>query len=282
MARTASLNILNGTTQDELAESYGHLIESIQKNALSEQLKNTIYSGDPTTGSVEIDRFRNSEAGDYGDARAAQKGAGLNNSGKVTINIDKNKEIIEEVEAKDIALFGIPSLLSRRVSNHSRRMIANLDTVFFKTAVDEGTEVTLDSSVVAIEDVMEALIQSVETTTNYYVDGVDRDQLVMTLNPATYGKLRNYIDHVSNPTVDSGTESVAMFHGVRVYSNIRQSVAAIVMIEGAIGQPVMVNEYADEKINLSNAHAIELFYSYGTKAIMPDLIKTLTELPTGA
>ena len=279
MARTASSNIYNGSNKDDLSESYGHLIESIQKGALSERLKNTTYSGDPTTGSVEIDRFRNATAGNYGDARTAAGGAALNNSGKVTININQDKEIVEEIEGKDIALFGIPSILARRVTNHARRMIANLDTAFFATAVSEGTAVTLPSDVLAIEDVMEALIQSVETTQNYYVDGVDRDQLVMTLNPATYGKLRNYIDTVSDPTVNSGAESIAMFHGVRVYSNIRQTVAAIVMIEGAIGQPVMVNEYADEKINLSNAHAIELFYSYGTKAVMPDLIKTLATLP---
>lgn len=101
MARTNASSILNGTAQDTLAESYGHLIESIQKGALSEKLKNTTYSGDPTTGSVEIDRFRNSVAGNYGDARTAKEGAALNNSGKVTININQDKEIIEEIEGKE-------------------------------------------------------------------------------------------------------------------------------------------------------------------------------------
>lgn len=280
MARTSASSILNGSNADLLAESYGSLIESIQKGALSEKIKNTLYSGDPTTGSVEVDRFRNAVAGDYGDARTAQKGSALNNDGKVTINIDTDKEIVEEIEGKDIALFGLPSIVARRVANHAKRMIANLDTAFFTTAVSSGTAVTLDEDVTAIEDVCEAMIQSVETTSNNYVDGVDRDQIVLTLNPATYGKLRNYIDTVSVPTADSGTEEIAMFHGVRVYSNTRQSVAILAMIEGAVAQPVLVNEYADEKINLSNAHAIELFYSYGTKAVMPDLIKKLSALPT--
>lgn len=279
MARTSASSILNGANADVLAESYGSLIESIQKGAISEKIKNTMYSGDPTTGSVEVDRFRNAVAGDYGDARTAAKGSALNNDGKVTINIDTDKEIVEEIEGKDIALFGLPSIVARRVANHSKRMIANLDTAFFTTAVSSGTAVTLEDDVIEIEDVCEAMIQSVETTSNNFVDGVDRDQIVLTLSPAAYGKLRNYIDKVSVPTADSGTEELNMFHGVRVYSNTRQSVAIIAMIEGAVAQPVLVNEYADEKINLSNAHAIELFYSYGTKAVMPDLIKTLATLP---
>ena len=279
MARTSASSILNGANADVLAESYGSLIESIQKGAISEKIKNTMYSGDPTTGSVEVDRFRNAVAGDYGDARTAAKGSALNNDGKVTINIDTDKEIVEEIEGKDIALFGLPSIVARRVANHSKRMIANLDTAFFTTAVSSGTAVTLEDDVIEIEDVCEAMIQSIETTSNNFVDGVDRDQIVLTLSPAAYGKLRNYIDKVSVPTADSGTEELNMFHGVRVYSNTRQSVAIIAMIEGAVAQPVLVNEYADEKINLSNAHAIELFYSYGTKAVMPDLIKTLATLP---
>lgn len=279
MARTSASSILNGANADVLAESYGSLIESIQKGAISEKIKNTMYSGDPTTGSVEVDRFRNAVAGDYGDARTAAKGSALNNDGKVTINIDTDKEIVEEIEGKDIALFGLPSIVARRVANHSKRMIANLDTAFFTTAVSSGTAVTLEDDIIEIEDVCEAMIQSIETTSNNFVDGVDRDQIVLTLSPAAYGKLRNYIDKVSVPTADSGTEELNMFHGVRVYSNTRQSVAIIAMIEGAVAQPVLVNEYADEKINLSNAHAIELFYSYGTKAVMPDLIKTLATLP---
>ena len=67
MARTSASSILNGANADVLAESYGSLIESIQKGAISEKIKNTMYSGDPTTGSVEVDRFRNAVAGDYGD-----------------------------------------------------------------------------------------------------------------------------------------------------------------------------------------------------------------------
>ena len=42
-----------------------------QESAISEKMKNTDYSGDPTSGSVEIDRFKNAQVDDYGTARAA-------------------------------------------------------------------------------------------------------------------------------------------------------------------------------------------------------------------
>lgn len=281
MARTNAANITTtGDNKDQLAESYGNLIESIQKGALSERLKNTDYSGDPTTGSVEVNRFKNSTVKDYGTARAAGKGDGLKNTGKVTINLDQDIEIVEELEGKDVKLFGVPNLLARRVGNHSMSTIAKLDRAFFSTAESAGTAVTLDSDIVNIEDVAEAMIQSVETTQNDWVDGVDRDLIEVTLTPAAYGKLRNYIDKVSVPTADSGTEEIEVFHGARVYSNTRQTKAIIVMAHGAVAQPVTIDEYTDEKINLSNAHAVELFGSYGTKAVMPDLIKTLETLPT--
>ena len=273
MARTNAISIVNGENADQLAESYGNLIESVQKGAISEKIKNTMYSGDPSTGSVEINRFVNAAVADYGDARSDGKGSALNNAGKVTVNIDTDKEIIEEIEGKDIALFGLPGIIARRVQNHAKRMIANLDSAFFAAAETAATEVTVEGT--AIEDIAEEMIQSIETVSNDYVDGVDRDQIVLTLTPAAYGKLRNYVDKVTVPTANSGEEEIAMFHGVRVYSNVRQTAGIVAMVEGAVAQPVLVNEYTDEKINLSNAHAVELFYSYGTKAIMPDLIKKL-------
>lgn len=52
MARTDALSIYTnvaGSTADKLAESYGKVIESIQKGALSEQLKNKDYSGTLST-----------------------------------------------------------------------------------------------------------------------------------------------------------------------------------------------------------------------------------------
>lgn len=281
MARTDALSIYTnaaGTTADKLAESYGKVIDSIQKGALSEQLKNKDYSGDPTTGSVEINRFKNSAAANYGTARTAGAGSKVLNTGKVTINLNVDKEIVEEIEEKDVRTFGVGDIVARRAGNHGKRAIADLDTAYFTALEAAATAVTLPSGVTAIEDIAEIMIQAVETVKNDWVDGVDRDMIALTLSPAAYGKLRNYIDKVSVPTADSGAEEIEMFHGVRVYSNIRQTSAIIAQIFGAAGQPAMFNEYQDEKIPLSNAHAVEMFYSYGTGVVTPDLVKKLASL----
>lgn len=281
MARTDALSIYTnaaGSTADKLAESYGKVIESIQKGALSEQLKNKDYSGDPTTGSVEINRFKNSASANYGTARTAGAGTTLKNTGKVTINLNVDKEIVEEIEEKDVRTFGVADIIARRRGNHSKRAIADLDSAYFAALESAATAVTLASGVTAIEDVAEVMIQSIETVTNDWVDGVDRDMIALTLSPAAYGKLRNHIDKVMVEN-DYGKEEIDIFHGVRVYSNTRQTSAIIATIFGSAGQPAMFNEYQDEKVPLSNAHAVELFYSYGTGVVTPDLVKKLVALP---
>lgn len=269
MARQNALSIyIDDNTADKLAETYGQVIEAVQKGAVSEQIKNKNYSGDPSTGSVEIDRFKNASINDLGTARTGGAGDKLKNTGKVTINVDTDKEIVEEIAKKDIKLYGIDGMAEKRKDNHIKRMIAYLDTQFFAEAVTSGTSVTLAGTTIA--EKLEDMIQKVETTTNDWVDGVDRDMLVLTVKPSVYGALLNYIDSVPNSLTGLKDD---YFHGVRIYSNHRQSKDVICMIDGAIGQLVTTDEYNAEKIPLSNDIALELFFSKGTKAVMPDLIK---------
>lgn len=269
MARTNALNIyIDNDTKDKLAETYGNVIDAIQKGAVSEQIKNKNYSGDPKAGSVEIDRFKNASIDNLGTARTGGKGKSLVNSGKVVINIDTDKEIVEELAKKDVELYGLDGMAERRKENHIKRMIAYLDTQFFAEAVSSGTSTTLAGTTIA--EKLEDIIQKLETTTNDWVDGVDRDMLVLTVKPAVYGAILNYIDSVPNSI--SGLKE-DYFHGVRIFSNHRQTKDVICMIDGAIGQPVVTDEYDAEKIPLSNDIALELFFSKGTKAVMPDLIK---------
>jgi hypothetical protein len=273
MARQDARNIyINSTDKDKLAETYGEVIEAVMKGAVSEQIKNKNYSGDPESGSVEISRFKNASVDNYGTARTGGKGKNLQDTGKVTINIDTDKEIVEELSKKDVKLYGITGMAEKRKLNHAKQMISYLDNQFFAKAEAEGTLVTPATGVDAIQDKIEALIQSVETTVNDWVDGVDRDMLVLTLNPATYGALQNYIDSVPN-SLTGLTDN--LFHKVRVYSNHRQTKSAICMIDGAIGQPVTTDVYDANKIPLSNDISLELYFSKGTKAVMPDLIKYL-------
>ena len=271
MARTDALSInIDANTADKLAEIQGFVIETIQKGAVSEKMKNTEYSGDPTTGSVEIDRFKNAQVDDYGTARAAGAGKKILNTGKVTININEDKEIVEEIAKKDVKLYGIASIMDKRKKNQALRMIADLDTRFFAQMVTDGTEVTGLTTATPLVDNLESIIQSVETTQNDWVDGVDREMIEISVKPAIYGKLLNYIDSVPNPI--SGLKE-DVFHGVKIYSNHRQTKDIICAIHGAVGQPVTVDDYEPEKIQLSNNYDCSLFYSRGTKAVMPDLIR---------
>lgn len=271
MARQDALSIyINDTEKDKLAETYGDVIEAVQKGAVSEQIKNKNYSGDPTTGSVEIDRFKNAEINDLGTARKGGKGNEVKNTGKVTVNVDTDKEIVEEIAKKDIKLHGLSGMAEKRKLNHTKRMIAYLDKEFFACAEKEGTAVTLTENAKTIAEKLEELIVSVETTVNDWVDGVDRDMLVVTVTPTFYSALENYIDSVPNSLTGLTDE---MFHKVRIFSNHRQTKGAICMIDGAVAQLVTTDEYDAEKIPLSNDIALELFFSKGTKAVMPDLIK---------
>lgn len=262
-----AIYLANGSTKDKLTESYAELIDMIQKGAVSQQIKNTNLSGDPESGSVEARRMATSVSADYGTARTVG-GAKLKNNG-VTVNLDTDKEIVEEVEWKDINFYGIDGLLAKRQNNHLMAMIRELDTAFFTEAVAGGTEVTLEST--AIEEQIEELIQAVETTTNGNVDGVDRSMIVVTVKPSIYGALRNKIDTLPNPA-DGGVD-IKTFHDVRIFSNHRQTKDAICMVVGSVAQPVVSAPYDMERVPLSNAIAVELYYSYGTKAVMPDLIK---------
>lgn len=271
MARTDALSIqTNATDKDKLAEVQGFVIEAIQKGAVSEKMKNTEYSGDPSTGSVEIDRFKNAQVDDYGTARTAGRGASILNTGKVTINVDEDKEIVEEIAKKDVKLYGIPAIMEKRKKNQALRVIADLDTRFFAQMVADGTEVTGLTTADPIVDNLEKIIQSIETTQNDWVDGVDREMIELSVKPSIYGKLLNYIDTVPNPI--SGLNDT-VFHQVKIYSNHRQTKDIICAIHGAVGQPVMIDEYEPEKIPFSNNYDCSLFYSRGTKAVMPDLIR---------
>lgn len=267
--------LINDTDKDKLAETYAGVIEAIQKEAVSEQIKNKNYSGEPESGTVEIDRFKNAQIDDLGTARTSQKGKLIKNTGKVTISVDTDKEIVEEISKKDIKLYGIPGMAERRKQNHIKKMAAYLDKEFFAKAEAEGTAITIPSTITGLDDKLELLIQSIETTVNDWVDGVDRDMIVMSVTPKVYGALKNFINKTTNSLTGFDEN---YFNHVRIYSNHRQTKDAICMIDGALAQLVTTDQYDVEKIPLSNDFALELFFSKGTKAVMPDLVKFVETL----
>jgi len=272
MARTTSLNILLSTTgKDMLAEQYGAVISNVQKNCISQIIKNTALSGDPEAGSVEAKRFENVSSNAYGTARSGGAGQ-LVKVTPVTININQDREVIREVEQKDVTMYGVEDLIAREAASAQKTMTRELEKAFFAEAVTAGTAYTPASGVTAIEEIAEGLIQAVETVSNDFVDGVERDMITVVCNPATYGKLRTYFDKVNDGGAQS--EGYATFHGVKVFSSVYlpNGTNAVAMADGSIAQPVKPVLYGPKQIELSEAIGFGLFFHYGTKAVAPDLI----------
>lgn len=274
MARIDALSIeLVTTGKDKLAEEYGKVIDNLQHITLASRLKNTDLSGDPTSGTVEAKRFANISGNAYGTARTAGKGQAVK-AQPVVIAINDDTEYIEEVEEKDLKTYGVGGLIERRTKNHQDALAVELDTKFFAEAVNAGTAFT--STATAIEDEIEEAIEEIETTKNNFVNGVPRNMIEVVMSPAYYGKLRNKINAISNsnklgvvPNYEQGT-----FNNVNVYSNVflPQGINYVVMVKGAVAQPVMTSIMNPEKVQLSDATAFGLFAYKGTKAVMDDLI----------
>lgn len=286
MARTKAISLIQtGTTKVDLAELSGLVIENIQKETVSSALKSQAYTGNPATGSVEFKRFKNSASNVYGTARGAGTGTAITVP-PTTVNLNTHREIVEEAAKFDLDTFGVGNIMARRADNHVDTVASELDAAFFAQAKSEGTAFT--TTLTNIEEIIESMIQTLETVKNNYVRGVPRNKIRLILDPVYYGKIRTYLDKgANNANVDSAAEDFAMFHGVKVYSSINLPVVAsgteqspttdtthaIIMIEGAIAQPAIIYPYAEpEKIPLSNDYGISMFFDYGTKALTPDLI----------
>lgn len=275
MARIDALSIeLQTTGKDKLAEEYGKVIENIQAITLANQLKNDDLSGDPTAGSVEAKRFVNVSGQSYGTARAGGKGQNVK-AKPVTIPLNDDTEYIEEVEEKDLRTYGVNGLIERRTKNHQNALAVELDTKFFNEAVSQGTAFTPTQTSV-VEDEIEEAIQTIETTKNDFVQGVPRNMIEIVMSPAYYGKLRNKINSISNsnnlgvvPNYEQGT-----FNNVNIYSSVFLPAGCdyVVMVKGAVAQPIMTTIYNPTKVQLSDATAFGLFAYKGTKAVMEDLI----------
>ena len=287
MARIESLKILlDPTGQAYLQELYGKVIENVEKGTISGLLKNKDLSGEPTSGTVEATRYQNSVSKNYGAARTATKGDQLKVK-PVTITIDNDREIVEELEEKDIKLYGVDGVLDRRSRNHVATLIKDLERAFFlEAASGADTEYLPSDNAATIAVNIEELILGLEVTKNAYVDGVSRSLMSLVLDTATYSLIRNYLDFgVQNANVSTAAESFGYFHGVICYSSVYlpEGVNGVLLVDGSVAQPVLSSTYRAEKIPLSNAYAVELFFNFGTKVVAGDLIhawKTQIATPT--
>ena len=277
MARIDSLSIeLQGQLgNDKLAEEYGKVIENVMANTLSTRLKNQNLSGDPTAGTIEAKRFTNVSGKSYGTARSGHEGQKIK-ADPVVIAINDDTEYLSEVEEKDITMYGVGGLIERQMAEHQRGFEAELEDKFFAEAVNKGTSFTPTGTNPSIEDEIEQAIQTIEGTKNAYVRGVPRNMINVVMSNEYYGKLRNKINSISNSNdlgqvkdYEEGT-----FNNTKVFSSVflPQGINYVVMIDGAVAQPVRTSEYAPRKVEFSDATAFGFFAYKGTKAVTPDLI----------
>ena len=276
MARVDALSIelRSQVGKDKLSEEYGKTIDTVQANTVSSVLKNKNLSGDPTSGTVEAKRWTNVSGNSYGTARASGKGKSIKVD-PVVIQINDDTEYISEVEEKDLRMYGVKGLIEKEMGEHEKGLEAELETKFFAEAVQQGTSFS-PTGTPTIEDEIEEAIQTIETTKNDYVRGVPRTLINIVLSPSYYGKLRNKINSIPNSNDLGQLRSYerGIFNNVDVFSNVflPDGVNYVVMVDGAVAQPIHTSEYSPEKIQFSDATGFGLFAYKGTKAVMPDLI----------
>jgi len=273
MAKEKALNILiqDSETKDDLAEILDGVLENIQVGAVSEALKNRNGSGTPTSGSVLYKRFVNATLNSLGTARTAGKGSSIE-AATITVNINDDKEIVEEVAGKDLNLYGIAGIAAKRADNQAKRIKAYLDRAFFAEAVNGGTQFTR-GALTDIKDIVDAMIVAAKETSSDFIDGIDAEDLAIVLNGTARKEMKNKIDALPNGTSPSNGR-IGTYDSIEVYESNRlpQGVDAIVMLKGAVAQPYYVDEFSFEKIPLVDSWAIESFLHAGVKTLMPETI----------
>ncbi len=270
-----ALNIMlqDGKTKDNLKQVLSGVLENVAAKAVSEQIKAKNGSGNPEGGIIEYKRFVNAELKDKGTARAAGKGDEVK-AKPVKVVIDTDKEIVEELQGKDVKLYGIDGMAEKRKVNHQSAIIRYLDREFFAKVL-EGTEVPAKDN---IQDTIDTLLQKARTLKNDFIDGIESDLLVIVVDSEYRKGMKKILDDLPNGT-DPKEQAIGMYDSVRVYESTRlpDGVKAVVMMDGAIAQPFYVSEYGAEKVPFDDAVALEDFLYKGTKALMEDTIFYVTD-----
>jgi len=193
----------------------------------------------------------------------------------VPVQINVDRELIEEAEEKDVAFYGIEGLIARATARQQLSLQRELERSFFAKANASGTALTPSGT--AIHQIIEGVIQQIETTKNDFVDGVPRDMIHLICDTNTYGLIRDDLDRgVQNANVNTAIAEFGTYHGVRIYSSVYLPVGVKVigMCHGSVAQPIKLSLADPIKVQLSDAYAFGLFFYYGVEAVMPDLIVT--------
>lgn len=298
MAQTQALSIyINEDTKADLRNQIAGVFENLAKKTISGRLKSKNGILNERAGSFEFKRFANATAATYGTARKDGNGAKIK-AVPVIVNMSRNKEIVEEVNTFDAGSFteeDLNSFLARRKVAIQQAVERDLDREFFAAIAGNyvasgssdnvtagGTQGATIDTTKEIVPQLEAIITSLETTKNDYVDGVDREQMALVLTPELYGKVKTELNDCYNfsgtvaDEIFKGINGVACFSSNRLpsYKNAsskQTDVQYTLVVMDAVAQPVMLTDTEIEKIPLSNEHAVEVFYRFGTKVLASEL-----------
>ena len=289
MAMTDALSIYleNGTTKAYLKNVLAGIFENYQKEALSARFKSKNANLNRAAVSYEFKRFANSTVRDYGTARTAGKGDKII-APPITVNLDKNKEIVEEVNFFDadgsFTDEGFKAMVERRKTNFELSVTDFLDLDFFSVAKAGGTAATalgvtdLDSTK-SFKRQIETLIGKFEKTgkngtENKYVRGIDRRYMALILDSSLYGLVKDELNDCRNFSQMISDEKFTGINGVACFSsvNLPDGVDYELMTMDSIAQPVLPSGFEFEKIPLSIEYAMEMFFRYGSKVLAPELV----------
>lgn len=265
-----ALNIMmqDGETKENLKQVLNGVLENVSAKAVSEQIKAKNGSGNPEGGVIEYKRFVNAELKDKGTARKAGEGDKVK-AKPVKVYINDDKEIVEELQGKDVRLYGIDGMAEKRKVNHQSAIIRYLDREFFKEIL-KGTKVEAKAT---IQDTIDDLLERARNLKNDFIDGIESDLLVIVVDSKYRKGMKKILDELPNGT-DPKEQAIGMYDSVRVYESTRmpKGVRVTVMIDGAIAQPYYVSEYSAEKVPFDDAAALEDYLYKGTQALMEDTI----------
>ena len=278
MGRTEALSIyVSEDVKAELKNKIAGVFENLAKKTISGRLKSKNGSFNEKVGSLEYKRFANAERQAYGTARTAGKGKTIT-APPITVNLDRDSEIVEETNAFDAASFtdeDLNAFLARRKVALQQSIERDLDREFFAAGKTGGTAagITIDKTK-SIKAQLGQVTVKLETTKNEFVDGVEREQMAYVLSPELHQLVKDELNYCYNFAGNVADELFKGLDGVAVFSSNRlpSGVDYMLITMDSIAQPVMMTDTDIEKIPLSNEYAVEVFWRNGTKVLAKELV----------
>lgn len=275
MALTQALSIYTSeSAKADLRNVIVGVFENLGKAAISQKLKSRNFA--EKAGSFEFKRFANATVNAYGTARTAGKGQKII-APPIIVNLDQNKEIVEEVNFFDAESFtneNFTAFINRRKTSISLSVQRQLDRDFFAAVASGGkaTGIAIDTAEKLVPQ-FESVILKLEETSNEFVDGVDRQYMALVLSPELYGKIKTELNDCYNFSGTVADELFKGINGVACFSSnhLPSGTDYEIMTMDSVAQPVMLTDVDVEKIQLSNEYAAEVFFRYGTKVLAPEL-----------